>query len=289
MDEVDPGTLTEEIKTAIFFFLVAAFTSLFAYFKKYYKLEKSEKIKLPSSYSLSVFFIYAFFYVGLGSIVGKFLKGYITAQNAVAINVVFIFFMSLITLFVLYVYCLKKRADITLPIIKNYTENSKSLRYDMKLGVLSWFVAFPAVSFFSSIFNIIIYLIFNVKKIPDQSAIYFLKSSMKHPFYFVLAMISIVILAPIMEEFFFRGFLQNFFKKYLNRFFAIIFTSIIFGFVHFSYTQKLANITIVGSIFVFSLFLGFIYEKQKSLISPIFLHATFNAINVLNLIFIKGV
>ncbi len=102
-------------------------------------------------------------------------------------------------------------------------------------------------------------------------------------------MITIVILAPILEEFFFRGILQNFFKKFLNRWTSIIFTSSIFAIIHFSYTQKLGNITIVGSIFIFSLFLGFIYEKQKSLISPIFLHATFNAINVLNLIFIKGV
>ncbi|NGX33424.1 MAG: hypothetical protein K1060chlam4_01491, partial [Candidatus Anoxychlamydiales bacterium] len=195
----------------------------------------------------------------------------------------------LVTLLVLYIFCLKKRKEITFPIIKSFSEGSKSPKYDMGFGILSWLIVFPLVTFFSSIFSIFIYAVFRVQKVPDQVAIYFLKATMNNPIYFILAMITIVILAPILEEFFFRGILQNFFKKFLNRWISIIFTSLVFAFVHYSYAQKLANITIVGSIFIFSLFLGFIYEKQKSLISPIFLHATFNAINVLNLLFIKGV
>ena len=197
--------------------------------------------------------------------------------------------ISLVTLLVLYIFCLKKRKEITFPIIKTFSEGSKSPKYDMVFGILSWLVVFPIVTFFSSIFSIFIYTVFKVQKVPDQVAIYFLKATMKNPLYFILAMITIVILAPILEEFFFRGILQNFFKKFLKRWLAIIFTSLVFAIIHFSYSQRLANITIVGSIFIFSLFLGFLYEKQKSLISPIFLHATFNAINVLNLIFIKGV
>lgn len=282
------GPLAEEIKSAIFFFLMALITSTIAYFKGFYKLQKSEKIYLPISYVLSVFLIYAIFYIALGSIIGQYLKGYVTKKNSVSINVFFTISISLITLFVLYVFCSKKK-HITLPIIKLYLKDSKSIKYDMWIGVIFWVVVFPWVTFFSSIFDIFIYLIFKVQKIPDQSAIYFLKSTTSNPFYFMLAMITIVILAPLLEEFFFRGILQNFFKKYLNRWFSIFFTSLIFGFVHFSNMQKLANITIVGSIFIFSFFLGFIYEKQKSLISPIFLHATFNTINVLNLIFIKGI
>ncbi len=286
---VEQSPLADEIKSAIFFFLIAIVTSSIAYVKGFYKLEKSEKINLPSSYALSVFFIYAFFYIGLGSIIGKYLKGYITKENSVGISVFFTVSISLVTLLVLYVFCLKKRKEITFPIIKTFEENSKSPKYDMGFGIFSWLVVFPLVTFFSSIFSIFIYAVFRVQKIPDQVAIYFLKATMNNPIYFILAMITIVILAPILEEFFFRGIVQNFFKKFLNRWLSIIFTSLVFAFVHFSYTQKLANITIVGSIFIFSLFLGFIYEKQKSLISPIFLHATFNAINVLNLLFIKGI
>ena len=289
MDGVEQSPLAEEIKSALFFFLIAVVTSSIAYVKGFYKLEKSEKINLPSSYALSVFFIYAIFYIGLGSIIGKYLKGYITKENSVGISVFFTVSISLVTLLVLYIFCLKKRKEITFPIIKSFSEGSKSPKYDMGFGMLSWLVVFPLVTFFSSIFSIFIYAVFRVQKIPDQIAIYFLKATMNNPIYFILAMITIVILAPILEEFFFRGILQNFFKKFLNRWISIIFTSLVFAFVHYSYSQKLANITIVGSIFIFSLFLGFIYEKQKSLISPIFLHATFNAINVLNLLFLKGV
>ncbi len=254
MDIPEPLPMVEEIKSAVFFFLVALVTSSIAYYKGFYKVDKPYKIRMPSSYALNVFLIYTIFYIGLGSLIGKYLKGFVTRDNSVGISVFFSVSISLATLFVLYLYCLKKRKDISFPLIKTYSEGSRSSKFDVTFGCLSWFVAFPIVTFFSSIFSIFIYAVFKVHKIPDQVAIYFLKATMANPFYFILAMIAIVILAPILEEFFFRGLLQNFFKKFLNRWVSIIFTSVVFALVHYSYAQKLANITIVGSIFVFSFF-----------------------------------
>ncbi len=66
MDALEQSPLLDEIKSAVFFFLVALVTSFIAYFKGFYKSEKSEKINLPTSYALSIFFIYALFYIGLG-------------------------------------------------------------------------------------------------------------------------------------------------------------------------------------------------------------------------------
>ena len=93
----------------------------------------------------------------------------------------------------------------------------------------------------------------------------------------------------ILEEFLFRGVLQNFLKKYFKRDVSIIITSLVFAFFHYSPSQKLSNISIIGSLFVLACFLSFLYERQKSLFAPIFLHATFNAISIINLIFIKGI
>ncbi|NGX33443.1 MAG: hypothetical protein K1060chlam4_01511, partial [Candidatus Anoxychlamydiales bacterium] len=134
MDGVEQSPLADEIKSALFFFLIAVVTSSIAYVKGFYKLEKSEKINLPSSYALSVFFIYAIFYIGLGSIIGKYLKGYITKENSVGISVFFTVSISLVTLLVLYIFCLKKRKEITFPIIKSFSEGSKSPKYDMGFG-----------------------------------------------------------------------------------------------------------------------------------------------------------
>ena len=197
--------------------------------------------------------------------------------------------INLLLIFILYLFCFRAKKDITMSIIKRGQIDKTTLKRDAIVGVLSWLIAFPLVSFFSSILEILIYLAFKVQKVPNQLATEFIKSSLKHPIFFVMALISVIIIAPIVEEFLFRGVLQNIFKKFMNRSLVILATSVIFAFFHFAISQKLANITILGSLFILGVFLSFLYEKQKSLISPIFLHATFNAISVLNIIFIKGV
>ena len=40
--------------------------------------------------------------------------------------------------------------------------------------------------------------------------------------------------------------------------------------------------------FILALFLGYLYERQGSLIAPIALHASFNAISVMNIYFLGG-
>ncbi|MEN9654812.1 MAG: hypothetical protein RL235_924, partial [Chlamydiota bacterium] len=49
-----------------------------------------------------------------------------------------------------------------------------------------------------------------------------------------------------------------------------------------------ANIPIIAALFTFSLFLGYVYERQRALIAPMGLHAMFNGISVLNLYFFGG-
>lgn len=281
---LEPELLADQIKSAIIFFIAMLVTTGIAYYKGFYKLDKEDdKINLPTFYAFSVFLIYSFFYVILPLMLVKLLKG---VTITIGIGIFLTLANSLLTLIVLYIFCYKRRKEITYPIIKRGSNNCKS---DAILGSISWLIAFPVVSFFASISDVFIYTVFKVKKLPEQTAIQILKSTMAHPFYFILAVIAIVIIAPILEEFFFRGVLQNFIKRFCKRKLAIFLTSIIFALVHFSYSQKLTNITIIGSIFILGLFLSFVYEKQKSLIAPIFLHATFNAITVLNLLFFKDV
>lgn len=287
MDQSTWHLITDEIKSAIIFFIAMLVTSGIAFFKGFYKLENDEKINIKFRYFLFIVIIYLFTSYGIGAISSNLFKKYINSNNLLFFYVTINFFAGILLLFFLYLFCFKTQKEITLQIIKR--KSSTTLKTDAIIGIASWLLIFPIVSFFASIFDIFIFVIFKVKKIPEQMAIDFIKSTTAHPFLFILALISIIIIAPILEEFLFRGVLQNFFKKYLKRSYAIILTSMIFAFAHFSYAQKLANITILGSLFILALFLGFLYERQKSLISPILLHATFNTISVLNLIFIKGI
>jgi len=110
-----------------------------------------------------------------------------------------------------------------------------------------------------------------------------------YPLYLVFAILTIGVFAPIIEEILFRGFLQSWIRQHLGSKQAILITSLLFAFFHYSPEQGIANITIIASLFVFSLFIGFVYEKQGMLASPIMLHSLFNAINGCNLYFFGGI
>ncbi|MES2274012.1 MAG: type II CAAX endopeptidase family protein [Chlamydiota bacterium] len=159
---------------------------------------------------------------------------------------------------------------------------------DVRFALFAWMISFPLVLFLSQLLELLVYHLFNVTKLPDQLAVHFLKSTFEHPLYLLLATASIIVLAPLIEETLFRGFLQTFIRQHLGRGQAIFITSVCFAFFHYSGDQGLGNIPIIGSLFVLSLFLGFLYERQNSLFAPIALHASFNAISVLNLYFLGG-
>jgi len=281
--------LSHEIKSCFIFLIAMLVTSGIAYLKGFYKLDKNIKINTTFRYVFFVFFIYLFISLIVGPIIIKNFTYFIYKTNTVAYSVLINLFLIFFILFFLFIYCFKANPLVTKQIIKKKIINSSSISTDIILGIVSWLIAFPIVSFISSILDISILVVFKTYKLPDQLAIDFIKSTASHPFYFTLAIFMIVIIAPILEEFLFRGVLQNFLKVYLKRPVAILLTSVIFAFFHYSYAQKLSNITILGSLFVLACFLSFLYEKQNSLISPIFLHATFNAVSIINLIFIKGI
>lgn len=82
-----------------------------------------------------------------------------------------------------------------------------------------------------------------------------------------------VCVAPISEEIFFRGFLQNAFRARMHWLLAALAQSLIFGFGHTFGTVHALAACLVGMLFTL------VYEWRKTLITPIFVHAGFNAIN----------
>ncbi len=125
-----------------------------------------------------------------------------------------------------------------------------------------------------------VYALFKVTTY-DQVAVLYLKIAMQSPMLLLSMLVSILVVAPILEEFLFRGLLQTYLKNYLGKKGAIFVAALLFGLFHFNSAQGVGNISIILSLFSFGCFLGFIYERQGSLLASISLHATFNAINVL--------
>ncbi len=99
------------------------------------------------------------------------------------------------------------------------------------------------------------------------------------PDWALLAMAVVVVLgAPVIEEFVYRGLLQRTLADLGGgRWPAIVLTSIAFAAVH----RDVARIDAIGALFLLSLGLGWVYERSGRLIGPIVMHALFNAGNLL--------
>lgn len=82
-----------------------------------------------------------------------------------------------------------------------------------------------------------------------------------------------VVMAPMLEELIFRGYLYGVIRKYGGRVSAILITSLIFAAIHVHLPAMLA-------LFVLAVVLCLAYERTGSLWVPIFMHATFNSVSV---------
>ena len=85
-------------------------------------------------------------------------------------------------------------------------------------------------------------------------------------------------LAPVAEEFIFRGLLYPFIKQLGWPRLALVGVSFLFALIHFDVATFLA-------LFLLALTLTWLYEKTDNLLAPIAVHALFNATNLGMLVF----
>jgi membrane protease YdiL (CAAX protease family) len=202
-------------------------------------------------------------------------------SNWLNFSVSFLVFLSL------FLYTKNLSSSLRMGLIQRPSQ-PYSLFKDIGAAFSIWIIAFPLVLFFNQILELIIAQAFHLPQLPDQIAVKFLKSTFESPFYFTLATLSIIVLAPLIEETLFRGFLQSYIRQHLGPRQAICITSVCFSLFHYSAGQGLGNVSIILSLFLLSLFLGFLYEKRGSLRSPMILHGLFNAVSVVNLYLFGG-
>lgn len=229
-------------------------------------------------------------YFGITNIIGPYLYESMKPffQNQIGLLSWFNFIYLALILVGLLIYC----RTLNKAIISNLWRNTHlaiNYREDFLFAFYAWSLSFPLVLFVSLFLESFVLSVFNVPKLPDQIAVYFVKMTFSNPVYFSLAIATVVFMAPLIEETLFRGFLQSFIRKHLGPRQAILITAICFSLFHYAPDQGLGNIPILGSLFTLALFLSFIYEKQGSLFASIALHSMFNAISILNLYFLGGI
>ena len=99
---------------------------------------------------------------------------------------------------------------------------------------------------------------------------------------FVVALIIVfaVVVAPVCEEFFFRGFAYPALKQRWGTWVALTATSAAFAVIHL-------HLPSLGPLFALAVGLGLSYELTGSLLAPITMHALFNATNVAVILYVR--
>lgn len=92
----------------------------------------------------------------------------------------------------------------------------------------------------------------------------------------------VIFLAPVGEELFFRGLLQESIKQKLDYKWGIIITSLIFSLIHFNMFngEYVAIILALFNILTVSLIIGFYYEKSENILVPIIIHSLNNSFSL---------
>ena len=97
-------------------------------------------------------------------------------------------------------------------------------------------------------------------------------------FVFALDALALVCIAPLIEEFLFRGFLNNLLREKVNAFVRMSIVSILFTVIHMPYIHNWIQFLayLIGSIVLF-----LIYERRRSLFDAILLHSLSNGLLVI--------
>ncbi len=275
--------ITSHVIMAIIFALIAAALNYIAYLKGFFKLNvsTSKGPQVSIKQVVQVFIVYIFVSIIFTPFIIKCIQLLSSKQlspiSLMTIAQISIFFLSYALIIILSLQGDRKTIKL---LWKDRSDGEcPSIGYDFFFGVMTWLACFPMIIFINQAFELLIYFIFGSKGFP-QVAVEYLQRALVSPYYFTVALVTVIIAAPILEEFLFRASLQSLFKKYFGAKSAILLSSLCFALFHFAPEQGISNFPLIFSLFIFALYLGFVYERQKSLFAPIALHVTFNAVSV---------
>lgn len=167
-------------------------------------------------------------------------------------------------------YCQNKTT-----LVKVIGYKKEALFYYIKNAIITFFLATSTILAIGILLQLLIFWMFGQSG-NEQSIITYLRENKESFGVRFFGFLNIVLFAPTLEEIIFRGLIQNFFSSIMKVKSAILITSLLFSLVHFSSDQGVGNFALLSCIFVLSCYLGFVYEKTSSLISPILVHMLFN-------------
>ena len=146
-------------------------------------------------------------------------------------------------------------------------------------GVKAYLATLP--SFLMILFALIsISMLFSYEPPPHPLIHIFLEEEKRAPWLVVYALLVACVLAPVVEEIFFRGFMYGALRKKWGAGWATVITSAFFAYIHNNWFAFLP-------IFFLSCVLCYLYEKRKTLITPVVLHVIHNSAFIFYFLLLK--
>lgn len=273
--------------------LWAFFANFVAYKRGYYQLPKSSLKTTPlvQSRDLGICFaIYLVISFVLAPLFAKFILASLHKINPewTSLSIGFLTFLQFLSMALIFVflqlYMYHRDSTLYGRIWKDRQYGStRPIEFDLGIGALTWLLAFPVVAILADLLDKIVKGLFG-ESAYEQTAVQFVKIASSSPFALLFALVAVLVLAPFIEEFLFRGLLQTYLKKRMGPKAAILISALLFAFFHFSLSQSVGNISLILSLFLLGGYLGFLYERQGSLWASIGLHITFNTISALRIL-----
>jgi len=155
---------------------------------------------------------------------------------------------------------------ITLIYLIQYLDKKETQSFNFaifKSNLSHLIVCWPLI-LLTSFFSMLLFSDFNEQKIVSK-----LKNNVSYSLLF-----SSIIIAPIIEEIFFRKFIYRVIKKKLGIFFGILISSLMFGLIHY-------NLYSFGTLFLLSVICTIKFENTGQIFQPILIHSFFNTIMVI--------
>lgn len=229
-------------------------------------------IKVLMFYLFMVFIGSPMLYHLINAVIGN---DWVKDMGENSVIILFTFFTNiLVCLYVIYINCMEHKQPL-IGLGLTFT-NWKS---DVRDGIKKYIIAFPILILAGVITDLVCKLIGSIsneqeiaKRIVEEDSTGVL----------VFMIVFGAFAAPVIEEFFFRGFLQTALNRYLGRWKAIVISSIFFAAVHL-------NMYVFLQIFILGVLLAYVFERTGSLIAPITIHVVHNSATFAFLLYFKRV
>lgn len=113
--------------------------------------------------------------------------------------------------------------------------------------------------------------------VTPQDVVEFLRSA-ESPRDRIAVLVMAVVVAPLAEEMIFRGYLYPVGKRYAGGFVSAVLTAALFAVLH-------GHAASMPALFTLALCLVLAYERTGSLLVPMIMHAVFNAVSVVGILY----